>query len=211
MNAYPARLVLQSVSDVTPKEIDYSKSDAATKGETATFAGTGDLYDPIDAAKKSAASLAGSPAGDQSTKDVAEFPKPGEKNGVSLIYGVTSETGPSYDGAGAKDAPDGILYNCLMNLNRLEGDSQVRAIVHVGQHVYDLKTPPAGDEAPPLYVDEYNAWMMTVATSMGAGQKYLTLPGGFPVWNSTWPAADRNASIADALNNYLTNDAALSR
>ena len=25
MNAYPARLVLQSVTDVTPKEIDYSK------------------------------------------------------------------------------------------------------------------------------------------------------------------------------------------
>ena len=32
MNAYPARLVLQSVSDVTPKEIDYSKTDAITKG-----------------------------------------------------------------------------------------------------------------------------------------------------------------------------------
>ena len=33
MNAYPARLVLQSVSDVTPKEIDYSKTDAASKAE----------------------------------------------------------------------------------------------------------------------------------------------------------------------------------
>ncbi len=32
MNAYPARLVLQSVSDVTPKEIDFSKNDAETKG-----------------------------------------------------------------------------------------------------------------------------------------------------------------------------------
>src|ERR1700734_1697012 len=32
MNAYPARLVLQSVSDVTPKEIDYSKNDDETKG-----------------------------------------------------------------------------------------------------------------------------------------------------------------------------------
>jgi hypothetical protein len=211
MNAYPARLVLQSVSDVTPKEEDYSKSDNATKGETATFAGTGDLYDPIDAAKKSAAALAGSPAGDQSTKDVAVFPKPGEKNGVSLIYGVTSETGPSYDGPGVKDSPDGILYNCLMNLNRLEGDGQVRAIVHVGQHVYDLKNPPTGDETAPLFVDEYNAWMMTVATSMGTGQKFLTLPGGYLVWSTAWTAADRNGSITDALNGYLTNEAALSR
>ena len=32
MNAYPARLVLQSVSDVTPKEIDFSKNDEETKG-----------------------------------------------------------------------------------------------------------------------------------------------------------------------------------
>jgi len=35
MNAYSARLVLQSVSDVTPKEIDYSKTLAATKEDTA--------------------------------------------------------------------------------------------------------------------------------------------------------------------------------
>ena len=32
MNAYPARLVLESVSDVTPKEIDFSKNDDETKG-----------------------------------------------------------------------------------------------------------------------------------------------------------------------------------
>jgi len=35
MNAYPARLVLQSVSDVAPKEVDYSKTDAITKGDSA--------------------------------------------------------------------------------------------------------------------------------------------------------------------------------
>ena len=49
MNAYPARLVLQSVSDVTPKEIDYSKADAVTKDEPQTFSGTGRAcYDPLD-------------------------------------------------------------------------------------------------------------------------------------------------------------------
>ena len=40
MNAYPARLVLESVSDVTPKEIDYSKNDEETKGG-ATAGGNG--------------------------------------------------------------------------------------------------------------------------------------------------------------------------
>ena len=44
MNAYPARLVLESVTDVTPKEVDYSKNDQETKGG-ATGGGNGaDMY-----------------------------------------------------------------------------------------------------------------------------------------------------------------------
>src|SRR5208283_5045955 len=33
LNGYPARLVLQSVSEVTPKELDYSKSDPIAKDD----------------------------------------------------------------------------------------------------------------------------------------------------------------------------------
>ncbi len=46
MNAYPARLVLESVTDVTPKEIDFSKNDEETKGNaTEGKGGNGiDLY-----------------------------------------------------------------------------------------------------------------------------------------------------------------------
>ena len=211
MNAYPARLVLESVSDVTPKEEDYTKSDAATKGDATTFTGNAGLDDPIGSAQKSAAPLKGSPAGEEVTKDVAVYGKPGEKNGVNLIYGVTSETGPSYDQAATKDSPDGVMYNCLLNLNRLEGESQIRTLVHLGQHVYDLKNPVAGDVGTPLYIYEYNSWMMTVAVSMGNGQKYLTLPGGYLAWNSTWTAAERDGNITDGLNGYLANEAALSR
>ncbi len=211
MNAYPARLVLQSVSDITPKEEDYTKSDAATKGDTTTFAGNGGLYDPVAEAQNSAKALGTSPAGEAVTKDVAVYGKPGDKNGVNLIYGVTSETGPSYDQPATKDSPDGVMYNCLLNLNRLEGQAEVRALVHMGQHVYDLKNPVPGDEETPLYIFEYNSWMMTVATSMGNGQKFLTLPGGYLAWNSMWTAAERDGDITDALNGYLANEAALSR
>jgi len=210
MNAYPARLVLQSVSDITPKEVDYTKSDTATKGDAPPFAGNGELIDPIDAARKSAAALGSSQAGQQLTKDVAEFPKQGEKNGVNLIYGVTSETGPNSDQHGSKDSPDGVLYNCLINQNRLEGDAQTRAIVHLGQHVYDLKNPVPGEETPP-YIFEYNAWMMTVSASFGNGQKFLTAPGGYLVWSVAWPTADRDTNVTDGLNTYLANEAALSR
>jgi hypothetical protein len=212
MNAYPARLVLQSVADVTPKEVDFSKSDEITKGDAPVFAvGGGDLYDPVAAAQKSAASLAGSPAGVQATKNIAVFPKPGEHNGVSIIYGSTTETEAKEDALGTKDSPDGILFNCIFNLNRLAGDAQARAIMHMGQHISDMRTPIAGNEEPPLFILEYNAWSMTAAAAIGTGQKFLVLPGGYLLWNSAWPMADRTNSMDEALKNFLANEAALSR
>ena len=210
-NSYPARLVLQSVADVTPKEVDFSKSDAVTKGETATFAGSGDLYDPLVAAQKSVAGLAGSPAGVQAEKDVAVFGKPSEHTGAAILYGATNEAAAKDEAQGAKDSPDGVLYNVTFNVNRLEGEAQLRAIVHMGQHISDLRAPTPGNENAPLFVLEYNAWSMTAAAAVGSGQKFLTMPGGVLLWNSAWPVADRTTIMDDALKTYLANEAALSR
>ncbi len=211
MNLYPARLVLQSVSDVTPKEVDFSKTDAITKGDTVTFAGSGDLYDPVAAAQKSIARLAGTPAGDQAGKDVAVFGKPGEHTGASIIYAATNEAAAKDEALGAKDSPDGILYNCIFNQGRMEGETQLRAIVHMGQHISDLRNPLPGNEDAPLFVMEYNAWSMTAAAAVSSGQKFLTLPGGIMLWNLAWPQADRTTTMDDAIKNYLANEAALSR
>lgn len=210
MNAYPARLVLQSVSDVTPKEVDFSKSDAATKGDTATFGGSGDLYDPIAATQKSIARLAGSPAGEQAQKDVAAFGKQGEHNGVSIINAATNEAGKD-EVQGTKDSPDGILYNVYMNQGRLEGEAGLRAVLHMGNHVADLRDQPATNDQAPMYVEEYNAWMITAAAGIVNGQKFLTLPGGYLVWDVSWPADQRNAKLDEAVKSFLANEAALSR
>ncbi len=211
MNIYPARLVLQSVAEVTSKEEDYSKSDAATKGETATFAGNPDLYDPLAAAAKSVAGLAGTVAGDQAKKDVERFGKPGEHNGVAIINGPTNEAAAKDEALGTKDSPDGVLFNVIMNQSRLEGDAELRAIVHMGQHISDLRSPaPGNDDAPP-FVLEYNGWSMTAAAAVSSGQKFLTMPGGYLLWNSTWPLADRTAKMDDAMKTFLANEAALSR
>ena len=43
----------------------FRKSDAATKGDTATFAGVSEMSDPVAVAKKSADALGTSPAGPQ--------------------------------------------------------------------------------------------------------------------------------------------------
>ena len=211
MNAYPARLVLQSVADVTPKEIDFSKSDAATKGETTTFAGTSDLFDPIEAARKSVAGLASTPLGEQGKKDVEVYPKPGEHNGVVLSYTATNEAAAKDEELSAKESPDGIQYNCILNQGRLEGDAELRALVHMGQHISDLRNPAPGNEGTPLFILEYNAWSMTVATAVVNGQKYLTMPGGTLLWDKSWPAQDRNGMMDDAIKSFLANEAALSR
>ena len=210
-NSYPARLVLQSVADITPKEVDYSKSDEVTKGTTPTSTSNGGLYDPVAEAQKSVAGLTGSPAGVQAEKDVAVFGKPSDHNGAAILYGATNEAAAKDEAQGAKDSPDGILYNVTFNLNRLEGEAQLRAIVHMGQHISDLRAPLPGNEDAPLFVLEYNAWSMTAAAAVGSGQKFLTMPGGVLLWNSAWPVADRTTVMDDALKTYLANEAALSR
>ena len=86
MNAYPARLVLQSVSDVTPKEIDYSKTDDATKGDSdlhsrAAVTRSGRRSD--GRARKIAAACHAGPCKDRCAEGRGGLSaKPGEQNGV---------------------------------------------------------------------------------------------------------------------------------
>ena len=169
------------------------------------------MYDPIEAAGKSIARLAGTPAGAIAEKDVAAFGKHGEHNGVSIVYSTINEANPKDEALGAKDSPDGILFNCTFNLNRLEGDAQVRTIIHMGQHISDLRNPAPGNEDAPLYVLEYNAWSLTAADAVSVGQRFLTIPGGYLLWNSTWAVEDRNPKMDEALKSYLTNYASVTR
>ena len=68
MNAYPARLVLQSVSDVTPKEIDFSKNDEADQRRPQRSRGeAGERSERRDrrCAEEAANALAAGPAKDE--------------------------------------------------------------------------------------------------------------------------------------------------
>lgn len=210
-NAYPARLVLQSVSDVTPKDIDYSKLADAMKGDKSGFGAppSNGMFDAVAAAVKLSQSMVGVPAGDTVQKDVAVFPKSGEHNGVVVNYGLTNEL--PKDEVSQKDAPDGVQYNCIMNLDRLDSNAQTLTIIHAGHHIADLKTPVPDGEAAPLFVGEYNAWTMTVLGAVMSGQKTLGLPGGQLLWNAAWEQADRNPNIDNALRDFLSKSAALSQ
>lgn len=214
MNAYPARLVLASVSDVAPKEIDYSKTDAITKGDSGLTpppgsGGGGEFDDPFALAIKLAAHVGANPAGEQAQKAVGQFPKGKEQNGVSVVHGVGNEVTP--DGQGTKDSPDGVLYNCVLNPDRLQGPSMLIALFHVGQHVADLRSPKPDSADAPFLINENDAWVVSSIAAIVGGQKYLTLPGGYLFWNIAWPADKRDDNMEAALKDFLSNEALLSR
>ena len=222
MNMYSARLVLQSVSDVTPKEIDYSKAAAASKDDApppppavSADAPPAPAVDPVDANRKAVKAFgAGSQAGSTLARAVDAFGKEGEKagtNGVLIANGNPNEATDKSEIKGAHDSPDGILYDVELSTNHLERDAMVRAVAHMGQHVADLRSPEKGYEEAGLYELEFRAWNTTLLSVTAYGQKTLTLPGGDILWNSAWPAAEQSTSVNNALKDFLATQDLLSR
>jgi hypothetical protein len=234
MNAYPARLVLESVSDVTPKEIDFSKNDDETKaGATAggngadqygAGAGCGgggcmggggngiDLNGAIAAAQKAANGLAAGPPKDAAIRAAAVYGKAGDHStGVFTANGASNEASPADEQLGTKDSPDGVLFNCTFNSDRVQGDSLTRAVMHMGEHISELRNPDPGNEGAPPYVLESDAWVVTSVSAALSGQKFLSLPGGYLIWDSSWSVADRTDKMESVLKDFLVNEAALGR
>jgi len=205
MNAYSARLVLQSVSDVTSKEIDYSKTLASTKDDAAP--GSGEL-DQLAAARKLVAAFApGVSTGVQLKRAVDAFGKEGEHNtGVVILHGAGNDAAAKYEGKGTVDSPDGLLFTCDFNLNRLEGDAEGRAIVFAGENIANLRNPAPEDVNAGFYDLENYAWQITVLDAFANKQKTLTLPGGYLVFNTTWQPADRKQKVGEAIDSFLLNE-----
>jgi hypothetical protein len=211
MNAYPARLVIQSVSGVAQKAVDFSKADSTVTGEPVVYSNNFNAFDPAGMAQQSAGAMGADPGAVAIQKDAAVYGKKGENNGVVIGFGTANEAGPKDEAQGTQDSPDGILYSCTFdNIDRLSKNDQATAVIHMGQHVNDLRSMPADEVATP-YVLENNAWVITVSSVARMGEKFLTLPGGYLFLSATWPAADRENMMEDALTNFLTKEEFLSK
>ncbi len=209
MNAYPARLLLQSVSGPAKKEVDYSDSDKVTQSAQAEqLASDGGGHDPIAAVQKATAGGGDDPGSAAARKDAAAYGKPGEQNGVEVGFGAANEA-PS-EAVGTQDSPDGVLYNCTFNMDRLKGNALTVALVHMGQHITDLRNM-VSDEYAPAYGLEYNAWVVTVSTAVNVGYRYVTLPGGEVFFAINWPAADRTSKMDGALTSFLSKEALMTK
>lgn len=211
MNIYPARLVLQSVSDVTPKEIDYSKADLLAKGNMPAPPPPGGTFDALASAHAAAMAIGGSQAGAEAQKDADAYGKKGENNGVNIGFGRINEASEKDDALGAGDSPDGVLYNCTFNMNHLQGPALSAAILHVGQHISQLRNPGPNDAGVPPIILEANAWAVTVSAAMGMREKFLVLPGGDVAWNWKWPQTDISSNFQSAITSYFSDEALMNR
>lgn len=198
LNAYSARLVLQSVSDVISQEIDYTKPAAATMSESALESDAG--------AKLAREFGSSSVLKDQPKRAIDAFGKPGDDNGVDVTIGAPSEASQKYDSQSKDASPDGVLFICSFDGDRLKGDQLGRAMTHLGLHIADMRNPEPGTEGAGPYQLEYRAWLTTMLSAIQAGQKTLMLPGGYVLWNSAWPTAELNMRTNDALTRFLVNE-----
>jgi hypothetical protein len=209
LNAYDARLVLQSVTDISRHEIDYSKTSAATGGDFIQESSAGD---PVEAAHQAANAFGpNNEAGNQVERAANAFGKPGENNGVEIGFTGVNEASVNLEQKSEHDSPDGVQFNCAFDPRRLSGDAMTAAIVHMGEHIADLRRPHPGSGNIGLYELEYTAWAATTLSAVATGQKTLMVPGGYLLWNASWAPADRNKSLNDALTKFLASQELLTR
>lgn len=209
LSAYRARLVLQSVSEVSSQEIDYSKSAPVTKGETLPDAA---VADPTAEAHKVAAVFGpGNALGARIERAAAAFGKQNDNNGVMLSFGNGNQAISKDEGKGDQDSPDGILYNCKMNMDRLKGSALSIAIAYAGTAIADLRDPQKAASYAGSYDFQYYAWQTAALGAIGNRLKTLTLPGGYIVWNKGWTAAEMDSSLDNGINRFLEGEELMKR
>jgi hypothetical protein len=182
---YPARLVIQSVANISETEIDYSKAADLGDGDV----GLGLMADDLK-------------------RSVAAYGAPGDDNGVDVGFAAGNSLRPDDGVKGSENSPDGLLLIVTMDGDRLKGSAMGEAMAHTGTHIADLRQSPMGRN---LFQLEGRAWGVTVMSAISNKEKTLTLPGGYVVWNSKWTDADQQKQLPGSLSGYLSQWAGLSR
>ena len=138
LNLYRARLVLQSVSDVMPHEVNDTTNAIAAKRDS-QGAGT-------------------AVAAEQAKRAIAAYGEQGEDNGVLVGFAVANEVSPDEGAKGSGDSPDGILFHVSFDMNRIGKPMLSRAMAHMGTHIADVR---GGVPLPGVNEAESRAWKVT--------------------------------------------------
>ncbi len=197
MNMYLARMVITSVSDVSAKEIDFSR---APKIDGDSQGGGGKDY--VGLAKKGEEAFPkGSPAVKTIEDALAALGAPGQDNGVVVGFGDVANV-PDGDGTkGAKASPDGLLPTIKIDMDKLKGEALGRAIGHEATKVEALRE----SEVRSCRRIETDAWQTVLLITIGSRQKSLTIPGGYVIWSDSWSASDKGHKGGEVVQEYLAD------
>lgn len=190
LNGYSARLVLQSVSELSAQEIDYAK------------AGTG----VMDAGPSASGSFVpGIPTADQVKRGADAFGAPNEDNGVVLNFGGANEIPKNDTTKSNSNSPDGLIFQVTFDGERMKGPAMEIALPHVGTHIADIRSPSLGISNLSLYGAEFRAWQTVVLSSVAAKAKTLTAPGGYMIYSQSWPLSDLGKNANSGISGFLGN------
>jgi hypothetical protein len=195
LNRYNARLVLQSVSELSPQEIDYAKGGVAASHDAAS---TNPRYFTPGAATP-----------DQVKRGADAFGAPGEDNGVNVGFGGANEIPKDDTVKSNANSPDGLIFNVVFDGERLKGPALEIATSHVGTHIADIRSPQIEISNLILYGAEFRALQTSILSAMSARVKTLTLPGGYTIYSQSWPNTDLGKNAYDGISGFLANWASL--
>ncbi len=190
LNRYNARLVLQSVADVSSQEIDYAKGGAAA---------------PEDAASASRSFTPGAPSADQVKRAADAFGAPGEDNGVSVGFSGANEIPKDDTTKSSANSPDGLLFDVKFDSDQLKGPAMALALSHVGTHIADIRSPQLANSNLIPYGAEFRAWQTTILNAISAKVRILTLPGGYVIYSQSWSNSELGKNAFDGISGFLAN------
>jgi hypothetical protein len=190
LNRYNARLVLQSVSDISSQEIDYTK---------------GGVPVPDDTASVSRSFTPGAPTADQVKRGAEAFGAPGEDNGVSVGFSGANEIPKDDTTKSNANSPDGLIFDAVFDGDQLKGPAMALALSHVGTHIADIRSPQPEISNLILYGAEFRAWQTTILNAVATKVKILTLPGGYVIYSQSWSNSDLGKNAYDGISGFLSN------
>jgi hypothetical protein len=190
LNRYKARLVLQSVADLSPQEIDYAKGSVAASPNSVPG---------------NVSFIPNSPAADQVKRAAAAFGAQGEDNGVGVGFGVANEILKQETTKSNSNSPDGLLFNVTFDGERLKGPAMEVAMSHMGTHIADIRSTASEVANLPLYGLEFRAWQTAAVSALADKLKTLMLPGDYLIYSQSWPNADLGKNVNSGISSFLAN------
>jgi hypothetical protein len=187
LNRYTARLVLQSVSDITAHEIDYANNGKAAE----TLAAENRAFVP------------GGVSADQVKRGADAFGGPGEDNGVNVGFGSANEVRSDDAAKASANSPDGLLFNVTFDGDRLTGVAMQIALAHIGTHIADLRSGSNPGSAWSPYGGEFHALQTSLLGAPAFKVKALTLPGGYVLYSQSWTEPEIGKNANDAIAGFL--------